>query len=69
LFHSQYLEHIFEEETVTELFLQQYFTDEELIGHRNTVMQRLSFPVLLLWLKYIIPAQREEESLGMLSGF
>jgi hypothetical protein len=69
LFHSQYLEHIFEEETVTELLLQQHFSDEELIRHRNQTMQRLAFPVLLLWLKYIIPAQREEESLGMLSGF
>jgi hypothetical protein len=69
LFQSLYLEHIFEEETVTELLLQQYFSDEELIQHRMEVMQRLSFPVLLLWLKYVIPAQREDESLGMLSGF
>lgn len=69
VFQSQYLEHIFEEETVTELLLQQHFTDEELIQHRNSVMQRLPFPILLLWLKYIIPAQREAESLGMLSGF
>jgi hypothetical protein len=69
LFQSQYLEHIFEEETVTELLLQQHFSDEELIRHRNDTMQRLPFPILLLWLKYIVPAQREEESLGMLSGF
>jgi len=69
LFHSQYLEHIFEEETVTELLLQQNFSDEELIQHRNNIMQRLAFPVLLLWLKYIIPAQPEEESLAMLFGF
>ncbi|MBB5396105.1 hypothetical protein [Mucilaginibacter sp. AK015] len=69
LFQSQYLEHIYEEETVTEMLLQQNFSDEELTGHRNQIMDRLAFPVLLLWLKYIIPAQREEESLGMLSGF
>lgn len=68
-FQSQYLEHIFEEETVTELLLQQHFSDEELMQHRIAVMQKLPFPILLLWMKYIIPAQREDESLGMLSGF
>lgn len=68
LFQSQYLEHIHEEETVTELLLQQHFTDEELIEHRNTIMKRLDFPMLSLWLKYIIPAQSDPESYGMLSG-
>jgi hypothetical protein len=67
-FHSQYLEHIFEEETVTELLLQQYFTDEELVGHRMAIMQKIPFPVLLLWLKYIIPAQHDSENFGMLAG-
>lgn len=68
-FHSEYLHHIFEEETVTELLLQQHFTDEELIQHRVSIMQRIEFPVLLLWLKYIIPAQPLQESAGMLAGF
>jgi hypothetical protein len=68
LFHSLYLEHIHEEETVTELLLQQHFTDEELIEHRSAIMQRLTFPILRLWLKYIIPSQIEPESFGMLSG-
>ncbi|WP_157486839.1 hypothetical protein [Dyadobacter alkalitolerans] len=67
-FQSQYLEHIFEEETVTELLLQQHFTDEELIEHRISLMRSFEFPLLLLWLKYIIPAQREAENVGMLSG-
>jgi hypothetical protein len=67
-FHSQYLEHIYEEETVTELLLQQYFTDEELMQHRIRIMQRVQFPMLLLWMKYIIPAQAESESVGMLKG-
>jgi hypothetical protein len=69
MFQSQYLEHIYEEETVTELLLQKYFTDEELIDHRISIMQKIPFPVLLLWLKFIIPAQNERESLDMLSGF
>ena len=68
LFHSRYLEHIFEEETVTELLLQQYFTDEELMEHRKGIMQKIAFPVMLLWLKYIIPAQRDEDSAAMLAG-
>lgn len=68
LFHSEYLEHIHEEETVTELLMQEFFTDEELIQHRMTIMKKLEFPVLLLWMKYVIPAQSEEESIGMLSG-
>lgn len=56
-FHSQYLEHIFEEETVTEVLLQQHFTDEVLHQQRVLTMQRIEFPILLLWLKYIIPSQ------------
>lgn len=68
MFQSQYLEHIFEEETVTELLLQQHFSDEELVQHRIAIMKKLEFPMLLLWLKYIIPAQSEPESIEMLSG-
>lgn len=67
-FHSEYLEHIYEEETVTELLLQKHFTDEEMIQSRISTMQRIKFPILLLWLKYIIPAQNEQESLAMLTG-
>jgi hypothetical protein len=68
LFQSQYLEHIHEEETVTELLLQQHFTDDELIQHRLAIMKKLEPSMLLLWLKYVIPAQKLNESLGMLSG-
>lgn len=55
LFQSEYLEHINEEETVTEVLLQKHFTDEEP-------------DMLTLWLKYVIPAQRIDESISMLSG-
>ncbi len=68
LFHSLYLEHIHEEEKVTELLLQQHFTDDELVQHRITIMKKLAFPMLCLWLKYIIPAQPQSEGLGMLSA-
>ncbi|MCE3227800.1 MAG: cation-binding protein [Bacteroidetes bacterium] len=68
LFQSEYLEHIHEEESVTELLLQKHFADDELIQHRMAIMKKLEFPLLLLWMKYVIPAQSEAESSGMLSG-
>jgi hypothetical protein len=68
LFQSQYLEHIYEEETITEKLLQENFTDEELMKHRVEIMKKLDFPILLLWLKYIVPAQNENESQAMLLG-
>lgn len=68
LFHSIYLEHIHEEETVTEKLLQEHFTDEELTNHRIAIMAKVPFPTLCLWLKYIVPAQAIAEIIGMLSG-
>ena len=68
-FHSQYLEHIFEEETVTEILLQKHFTDEELIQLRMSIMKEIEPQMMLLWLKYAVPAQREEQNVGLLSGF
>lgn len=68
LFQSEYLEHINEEETVTEMLLQKHFTDEELIQHRMQIMKKLTPDMLTLWLKYVIPAQRIDESMGMLTG-
>lgn len=67
-FQSQYLEHTHEEEVVTERLLQKYFSDDELIQHRQAIMKKLAPDTLLLWLKYVIPAQRTDENLGMLSG-
>ena len=68
LFQSEYLQHINEEETVTEVLLQKHFTDEELIQHRMDIMKKLAPATLTLWLKYIVPAQRVDESIGMLAG-
>lgn len=68
-FHSRYLDHILHEESVTEKLLQDNFSDEELIEHRIQTMQRIAFPTMLLWFKYIIPAQRQDENIRMLLGF
>jgi hypothetical protein len=49
--------------------LQQHFTDEELLQQRATIMQKIEFPIMLLWLKYAVPAQRLEANVALLSGF
>jgi hypothetical protein len=32
-------------------------------------MKNMEFSMLLLWLKYAVPAQRADQNAGMLSGF
>jgi hypothetical protein len=68
LFQSRYFEHIYHEETVTERLLQDNFTDEELLTHRLKIFQKIPFPTMLQWLKYIVPAQQETASVGLLSA-
>jgi hypothetical protein len=45
------------------------FTGEELKENSMRIMQKVEFPVLLLSLKYIIPAQTENENLKILRAF
>jgi len=68
-FHSEYLEHIAEEDRVTEVLMQQHFTDEELIGHQVQIMQEMNFNTLLLWFKFIVPARRVAENKQVLTAF
>lgn len=68
-FHSQYLEHILQEELVTENLLLDNFTAEELQENSMKIMQKVEFPVILLSLKYIIPAQSLSENIKILSAF
>ena len=68
-FHSQYLAHILQEELVTEQLLLANFLVEELQENSARIMQKVEFPVLLLSLKYIIPAQSELENLKILRMF
>ncbi len=68
-FHSQYLEHILQEELVTEKLLLDHFTAEELQENSMRIMQKVEFPVLLLSLKYIIPAQSLNENIRLLKAF
>ena len=68
-FHSQYLEHILQEELVTEKLLLNNFTAEELQENSMRIMQKVEFPVILMSLKYIVPAQSLNENIKILRAF
>lgn len=68
-FHGEYLEHMAEEERVTQPLLWNYFTDEELAGHRGKIMAINPPQTLLTWFRFVIPAQSHKERVGLLTGF
>jgi hypothetical protein len=68
-YHGSYLLHLAEEETVTQPLLWKHFTDEELAEHRVRIMQRNPPETLLIWLRFIIPAQSHMERVPFLTGF
>ncbi|HSZ85415.1 MAG TPA: hypothetical protein VK787_05255 [Puia sp.] len=68
-FQSTYLEHTAEEERITQLLLWHHFTDEELASHRVRIMQKNPPEILLIWFRFVIPAQSHNERVGLLSGF
>jgi hypothetical protein len=68
-FHGTYLEHTAEEERVTQPLLWQYFTDEELASHRGKIMAKNPPQTLLIWLRFVIPAQSHKERVVLLTGF
>lgn len=65
-FQSQYLEHILQEELVTEKLLQAHFTNDELKANSARIMQKVDFQVVLQSLKYIVPAQSLPENTELL---
>lgn len=68
-FHGCYLEHTAEEERVTQPLLWKYFTDEELSAHRGKIMAKNPPQTLLIWFRFVIPAQNHAERIGLLTGF
>lgn len=68
-FHGIYLEHTAEEERVTQPMLWKHFTDEELASHRGKIMAKNPPQTLLIWFKFVIPAQSHKERVGLLTGF
>jgi hypothetical protein len=65
-YHADCLLHIVEEETITQLELWRFFTDEELIKQRFTILERNPPDILLTWIKFIIPAQNLAERVRFL---
>lgn len=66
---GMHLEHMYEEETVTQQLLWDHFTDAELAAMRVRIIQQLNFDQLMTWFKYMFPAMRPHERAGMLNGF
>lgn len=65
-FQSRYLAHIGREERVTDVLLMQHFSEEELRANSARIMAEVEFPVLLMSLRYICPAQSDRDNLAML---
>lgn len=68
-FHAAYLLHTAEEERVTDPLLWKHFSDEELMDHRAQILANTPPPTLLVWFKFVIPAQSQHERIELLSGF
>ena len=68
-FHGIYLEHTAEEERVTQPLFWKHFTDDELSQHRGKIMKKNPPETLLIWFRFVIPAQSHNERIGLLSGF
>lgn len=66
--HAHHLEHMLEEERDTQPLLWKYFSDEELMGHRRTIIGRNRPEDLLLFFRFIIPGQNPQERAGLLRG-
>ena len=68
-YHANYLLHIAEEESVTQLLLWKHFTDEELMEHRYRIIEKNPPDALLTWVKFITPAQGPIERVRFLICF
>ncbi len=66
--HAGHLEHMLEEETGTQVLMWQHFTDEEMMQVHGQVIRSIAPPVMLAWMKYILPAQTSAERVQLLGG-
>ncbi|MFA5330193.1 MAG: hemerythrin domain-containing protein [Prolixibacteraceae bacterium] len=65
-FQSIYLNHMLEEETVTQKMIWENLSADEQLAVRIAIVQKMDPEIYALWLKYMIPAQNEAENLPML---
>lgn len=68
-FHGMYLEHTAEEERITQPLLWKHFTDDELARHRGEIMKKNPPETLLIWFRFVVPAQSQNERVNLLAGF
>ncbi len=68
MLHAAHLEHMMEEETVTQNLMWQHFSDEELFAIHGQIMACIPPPMMLSWSKYILPALNPAEREAMLKG-
>ncbi|MBK9014010.1 MAG: hemerythrin domain-containing protein [Saprospiraceae bacterium] len=66
--HTAHLEHMLEEEQVTQALTWQHFTDEEIMGLHVQIIQHIPPAKMLAWMKYILPALNHGERVGLLKG-
>lgn len=67
-FHASYLRHMAGEEQETQQMLWQYFTDDELLGHRKQIVGSMAPNMLLLWIRFIAPALSTPERIGYIGA-
>lgn len=68
MLHAAHLEHMMEEETVTQNLMWKHFTDEELRGLHGQIVGSIPPPVMLAWMQFILPASTRGERADMLKG-
>ncbi|HRX11442.1 MAG TPA: hypothetical protein P5210_07335 [Draconibacterium sp.] len=67
-FFSLYLEHINEEETVTQKLIWEHLSVEEQLEIRAAIIAKMDPETYLIWMKHMFPAQNEKENLKMLGA-
>jgi len=67
-FYSLYLEHIDEEETVTQKLIWENLSFDEQLAIRASIVAKMNPETYAIWLKHMIPAQNEAENRMMLGA-
>lgn len=67
-FFSLYLEHIDEEETVTQKLIWENLSVDEQLGIHTTIVGKMNPETYMIWMKHMFPAQNETENLAMLAA-
>lgn len=66
--YAAHLEHMLEEETVTQPLLWKHFSDMEIIGLHVQIVRSIPPDVMLSWAKYLLPALNLNERIELLAG-